>query len=295
VNRPTVLRLVGGVPVAVLLLAGCGGGGSSTSDTAAAAPGPSAASRPQGGAAGRGPAASGEIAAVSGTTLQVQNTSAQTAVTWSASTRFTKSVRATLAAGDCVTVIGTPGTGDTLTASSVRVLSSSGSCTFDRAGRPGGADGTPRARPSGGFGRAGRGGTPPPGAPGGGTGPSGAPGGGGRDFGTAFGTVTSVSGSTVLMSGTLRSGGRFGGSPGATPAPSATPTASAITVTLGSSASVLAAAAATAADAKVGTCATATGKTDSTGTVAATAIALSPRGANGCSAGFGRFPGGVGG
>jgi hypothetical protein len=293
VNRPTVLRLAGGVPVAVLLLAGCGGGGSSTSDTAAAATAPSATSGAQGGAAGRGgPAASGEIAAVSGKTLQVQNTSSQTAVTWSASTTFTKSVKATLAAGDCVTAIGTPGTADTLTASSVRVLSSGGNCTFDRAGRPGGVDGTPRARPSGGFGGGGRGGTPSSGAPGGGTGPSGAPGGGGRDVGTAFGTVTSVSGSTVLMSGTLRSGGRFGGSPGATPTPSATPSASAITVTLGSSASVLATAKATGADAKVGTCATATGKTDSTGTVAATAIALSPKGANGCTAGFGRLPGG---
>jgi hypothetical protein len=63
-------------------------------------------------------------------------------------------------------------------------------------------------------------------------------------------------------------------------------------VTLGSSASVLATAKATGADAKVGTCAIATGKTDSTGTVAATAITLSPKGANGCTAGFGRLPGG---
>jgi Domain of unknown function (DUF5666) len=288
VNRPTVLTLAAGIPVAVLLLAGCGG--SSTPDSAAAAPvaTPSATGGAPGGGsggAGRGPAASGEIAAVSGRTLQVQNTSSQTAVTWSASTKFTRSVPATLAAGDCVTVTGTPGTGSAITATSVRVLSTGGTCTV-----------TPRAFPSGGARRSG-GGTPPSGAPGGGAGPSGAPGGGGRDFATAFGTVTSVSGSTVVLSGTLRSGGRFGRSPGATPsaAPTATPSATAVTVTLGSSASVLASAAATGADAKVGTCATATGKADSSGTVAATAIALSPKGANGCTTGrFGGF-GGFGG
>jgi hypothetical protein len=285
-----MLMLVAGVPVAVLMLAGCGGGGGSSTPAAAATPAPSATGGAQPGAAGRGPAASGEIAAVAGKTLQVQSSSAQTAVTWSASTTFTKSVPATLASGDCVTVVGTPASGaDALTATSVRVLSSGGTCA---PGQQGGTDGTPRAFPSGG-GR--RGGTPPSGAPGGGAGPSGAPGGGGADFATAFGKVTSVSGSTVVLSGTLRSGGgRFGGSPGATPTatPTATPSASSITVTLGSSASVLATAKGTGADAKVGTCATATGKADSGGTVAATAIALSPKGANGCTAGFGRLPGG---
>jgi hypothetical protein len=280
-----VLRLAAGVPVAALVLAGCGGGGSSTSTAAAGTPAPSSSTAGQrAGAGARGPAASGEIAAVSGTTLQVQSTSSQTAVTWSASTTFTKSVPATLAAGDCVTVSGTPGSGaDAITATSVRVVSTSGTCTLDRTGRAGGANGTPRPRPSGGV--------PPSGAsgaPGGGAGPSGAPG-GGRDFATVLGSVKSVSGPTVVVSGTLRTGGRFGGA-----TPSATPSASAVTVTLGSAASVLSTAKATGADAKVGTCATATGKADSTGTVAATAIALSPTGADGCTAGFGagRFPGG---
>lgn len=287
-NRSTVLTLAAGLPVAVLLLAGCGGGGSSTPDTAAAAPTPApSASTGARGAGGRGPAASGEIAAVTGKTLQVQNTSAQTAVTWSASTRFTKSVPATLAAGDCVTVTGTPGTGPAITATSVRVVSTGGTCTVTR------PSGAPSGFPGGGP----RGnGAPPSGAPGGGAGPSGAPGGGARDFATAFGTVKSVSGTTVVMSGTLRTGGRFGGTRGVTPsaAPTATPAAATITVTLGSSAQVLASATATGADARVGTCATATGKADSTGTVAATAIALSPKGADGCTAARGGF-GGFGG
>ena len=291
-RRPSVLALAAGVPVALLLLAACGGGGDSSASAGTAAAAPSAAPSAGGGTNGpggnRGPAASGEIAAVSGKTLQVQDSSSQTAVTWSASTRFTKTVTATLAAGDCVTAVGTPGTSDdTLTATTIRVVSTSGSCTFDRAGGadgPGFPDGTPRARPSGGF--PGGNGAPPSGA----ARPSGAP--GGRDFATAFGTVKSVSGSTVTLSGTVRTAGQFrGGSPGATP--TATPSATTVTVTLGSSATVERAVSATGADAKVGLCATATGKADSTGTVAATVIALSPKRANGCTGGFGgRFPGG---
>jgi hypothetical protein len=285
VNRPTVLAFAAGVPVAVLLLAGCGGS-SGSSAAAGATPAPSAsasASGAPGRGAARGPAASGEIAAVSGKTLQVQNTQAQTAVTWSASTAFTKTVPATLAAGDCVTATGTAGSGAALTATSVRVLATSGSCTLAR-----GDGATPRARPSGGFGgrRGGASGAPAR--------PSGAPG-PGSDFATAFGKVTAVSGSTVTVSGRLLAFDRR--SPGATPAPSASPAAQTVTVTLGASASVQRTAKATGADAKVGLCAVATGKADSAGAVAATAIALSAKGPDGCTAGFGgRFgAGGFGG
>jgi len=280
VNRPTVLALAAGVPVALLLLAGCGGG-SSTSDSAAAAPAPtpSAAASPGGAGSpagrGRGPAAFGQIAAVTGTTLQVQNTQSQTAVTWSASTAFTKTVPAALAVGDCVTATGTPGTGSALTATSVRVLSTGGDCTPARNGGPRAPNRTPRPRPSGSF-------SPP----------ARAPGAGGQNFATAFGKVTAVSGSTVTVAGRLLTGGRFR----ATGTPAATPTTGPVTVTLGSSASVLRTVKATGADAKVGLCAVATGKTDSTGTVAATAVALSTKGPNGCTGGFGggRF-GGFGG
>jgi hypothetical protein len=277
-----VVALVTGVPVALLLLAGCGGG-SSTSDSAAGTPAPSATSSPGaagspggpgGSGRGRGPAAAGEIAAVTGKTLQVQNSQSQTAVTWSASTAFTKTVPATLAVGDCVTATGTAGTGSALTATSVRVLSTGGVCTPTRNGRPGGPDRTPRPRPSGSF-------SPPPGQAGR----------GGQDFATAFGTVTAVSGSTVTVTGRLLTGGRFR----ASGTPAATPSAGPVTVTLGSSASVLRTVRGTGADAKVGTCAVATGKADSSGAVAATAIALSTKGANGCTGGFGGRFGGFGG
>jgi hypothetical protein len=277
VNRPTVVALVAGMPVALLILVGCGDG-SSTSDSAAAAPAPSATGSPSAAGSsgrsgrGRGPAAFGEIAAITGTTLQVQNTRSQTAVTWSALTMFTKTVPATLAVGDCVTATGTAGTGSALTATSVRVLSTGGTCTPARAGGPGGADRTPRPRPSGSV-------SPPPGRT------------GGQDFATAFGKVTAVSGSTLAVSGRLLTGGRFRGSG----TPAATPTAGAVTVTLGSSASVLRTVKATGADAKVGSCAVATGRADSSGAVAATAIALSATGPNGCTGGFGGRFGGFGG
>lgn len=281
-NRPTVVALAAGVPVALLLLAGCGAG-SSTSDSAATAPSPTAtgspnaAGGPGGAGRGRGPAAFGEIAAITGRTLQVQNTQSQTAVTWSASTAFTQTVPATLAVGDCVTATGTPGSGSALTATSVRVLSAGGDCTLARNGGPGAANRTPRPRPSSSF-------SPPAGAN------------GGRNFATAFGKVTAVSGSTVTLSGRLLTGGRFRGAGTPAARPTATPTPEPVTVTLGASASVLRTVKATGADAKVGLCAVATGKADSTGTVAATAIGLSAKGPNGCTGGFraGRF-GGFGG
>lgn len=275
-NRPTVVALVAGVPVALLLLAGCGAGSSRSDSAAAAAPAPSTTGSPGAPGRGRGPAAFGEIAAVSGKTLQVQNAQSQTAVTWSSSTAFTKTVPATLAVGDCVTATGAAGTGSALTATSVRVVSTGGNCMPTRTGGTGGPNRTPRPRPSGRV-------SPPPGRSGGA---------GGQDFATAFGKVTAVSGSTVTVSGRLLTGGRFRGSG----APAATPTTGPVTVTLGSSASVLRTVKATGADAKVGACAVATGKADPSGAVAATAIALSAKGASGCTGGFGggRF-GGFGG
>ena len=267
VNKRFLLVL----PVVGLALAGCGGGGTSAAPAAAAPSAAATSAAPGGQRSDRRPAASGEIAAVSGHTLQVQNTSAQTAVTWSASTAFTKSVPATVAVGDCVSVTGTPGTGSALTAAAVRVVAADGTCAERQPTRASGA-------PSG---------SPPSGRPGGGSPPSGAP--DRQQFAMAYGTVTAVSGSTATVSGTLRTGGRSGG---ATPA--ATPSAGPIAVTLGSSARITKAAKATGADATVGTCAVATGKTDSTGTVAAAAIALSAKSANGCTTGFGRA-GGIGG
>jgi hypothetical protein len=282
-------------PLAVVLLAACGG------STGAAAGGatPSASQSGTGTGAGRNgagpPGVNGLIAEVtrqgSKGTLQVQDTNAQTAVTYASTTRFSQTIRTKLAVGDCVTVTGTPVTGstDAITASSVRVFTpTNGSCTFTAGGQ-----GRPRGSGSPSFPADGAG--PPSGVPGNGGngGPGAGNGTGGRtqqNFAAALGKVTSVSGTTVVISGTLRSGGR----PGMTPSPSATPTqppAGPVTVTLPASVAVTKTVSATSAAAVVGKCAAATGKADSAGTVAATSIMISAPGPNGCSRGFGRFGG----
>jgi len=104
----------------------------------------------------------------------------------------------------------------------------------------------------------------------------------------AFGKVTSVSGSAVAVAGTLRRGFPRSASPSASPA---SPASVSVTVTLTASTTVTKTTPATSAAAQVGKCATAEGKTDSTGAVAATSIMISTKGPNGCSVGFGRRPG----
>jgi hypothetical protein len=255
------------VAAAALLLAGCGGSpssGTSTSDNLATGTSSAAAA---GTWSGRGPAASGVIAAASPGMLEVQSTDSQTTVTYTKTTRFSQTVTVPLAVGECVTATGTPVSGkdDALTATSVRVLSA-GTATCSLQG-----DAQGRVRPSGTPRLSNR--TPPSGAP-------------GRRFGAdaavGFGKVTSVSGSTVIFSGTLRTGGAR---PTATP--TSTPAARPVTVTLTASTAVTRTVAATSAAAKVGRCAAAEGKADSTGAVAATAIVISTKGPNGCSFGFG--------
>src|ERR1035437_8084262 len=101
----TMNRIAAGAALgcAVMFVAACGGGTSATTN-AAAAPTTAASANSAGG--GRAfPGATGLLAQISGTTLQVQSTSAQTAVTYSASTTFTNTVAAKLSdvvVGVCV-------------------------------------------------------------------------------------------------------------------------------------------------------------------------------------------------
>jgi hypothetical protein len=97
-----------------------------------------------------------------------------------------------------------------------------------------------------------------------------------------------VSGSTILVSGVLRSGARPTGS--STPA-----TPNIITLTLPASAAVTQTVAATSATAVVGKCATAIGQANSAGAITANSIMISTPGPTGCSAGFGGFGGRGGG
>jgi hypothetical protein len=245
------------------LLAACGG--SSTGTPATQAPTQAPTQSPNSGAPGGAPAipgASGLIAAASPGTLQVQSSTAQTTVVYTAVTKFTAVTPGHVAAGDCVTVTGTPASASTnaLTATSARILAKvNGAC--------------PRAGAGGGFGGGGGFARRPSGAP---SASSGAR----RAFASASGTVSSVSGSTVLLTGVLRNG-----SSAAASAAPASPTT--ITVTLGTSATVTQTVAATSAAAVVGQCATAIGPANNVGAITAKSITISTPGPTGCRTGFG--------
>jgi hypothetical protein len=227
-----------------LALAACGGG-STTSDTAPASATPNAGP----------PATTGTIAAVTATSLQVQNARAgKVTVDFSGTTAITRTVagtKADVAAGDCVAVMSTTAssaagtTAGPVAATSVTVSPASGQ----------------GCRPAMGMGGGGGGGGARPGAS---ARPSGANG-ARRPRGT-FGTVGAVAASSFTVQDT-------DGTTTVTTSPSTTYLK---TETADKSALV------------VGQCATAVGQAAS-GTVTATAISVRAPGVNGCGgAGGGR-------
>ncbi len=192
---------------AVLALTACGASPATSSPQGA----PTAAAQggfgDAGGAGGAFPGASGLIAAVTGSTAQVQGTSTQTAVTWTPSTTFTAQVAAAssdIAVGVCV--VARPaqsgsGTGTGATASSSLAAATveitpktNGACNLGsalgRGGQGGFRDGNRGRNGSGQNGNQ----TPAPR-------PSEAPTGGARQFGGfgATGEVTAVSGSSFTV------------------------------------------------------------------------------------------------
>lgn len=299
--RPLVLA-AGGLAVAITLSA-CGGGGSGTTPVAAA--NPSSSTVPGGGQAGgqgRVPVTSGEVVQVVDKTLQVQNTAAQTAVTYSTSTTFTQRLPATKAAvtvGSCVTAMsavtsggssaGSSSPGGSGAAGATTVAATSvtisqpvkGECT---AGFGGAAFG------GGGFGGGGYGGgTRPSGMPSGmpsGSRPSGAAGYQRQGGFGANGKVTAVSASGFTVQ-SVRYARRATASGSASPAPSSSPSpsTSTVSVTVTSATTYSTTVKATASAATVGRCVTAIGKADDTGTVAATSIAVSQKTNGSCSTG----------
>jgi Domain of unknown function (DUF5666) len=283
----TVNRIAAGAAVccAVLFVSGCGGGtsatvGASGTSTTATSGGPG------GGAAGgaRGfPGATGLLAQIDGKTLQVQGTDTQTAVTYSAKTTFTNTVAAKLSdvvVGVCVQARSaqpTSGTGGAVpTAATGPVAAASveispavnGRCTVGGSRMPGaGAPGSGGDR------------TPPTGVPN--SGQTRGPGGAGNGFGGlgAFGKVTAVSGSSFTVEST---------SPQGSTATTAVPTTRSVQTSAATTYTRTEAAKASAL--VVGLCVTALGKADSTGSIAATSIALRPAENGSCSSGFGGPP-----
>lgn len=255
----------------VLLLASCGS--SSPSGTAAPAGGAtSQAQTGQGQRANGGNFTTGLIADVSGKTLQVQGTDAQTTVTYTSKTTFTEQATVSLTAikaGSCVSVqSATAASGaTTVTATSVSVSAAvNGACTGGMGGARG--SGAPSGMPSG----------APSGAPQNGA-PSGAPQNGQTPNGTnanrvrpVSGKVASVSGSSFTVASTA-----FGDT-----------TSQTYTVKTTSTTTVTQQKATTSAAVKTGKCATAAGKADSTGAVTATTISLRAAVNGVCSTGFGR-------
>ncbi len=236
---------------AALVLSACGGSSGANPPPSAAAS--SSAGAGQGTPTG-GPAASGKVAAISGTTMQVQNQqTGQVAVSWSASTKFRHQVAVTIAdvkAGDCVAAVAPSGTDSSATSFTATTLTISpavnGSCTAGGSGGPGGGRFT---------------GAPPSGFPSGKL-PSGLPSGvQGRPIAAvAAGKVTSVSGSTLVVAAR-----QFGSGDTSTTNK---------TVTVDGKTKIIAEAATTSKSLKVGKCVTAQGKADSAGTVAATTVRI---------------------
>ena len=268
-----------GLGIVVLGVTACGGSSGNAATPAAtiassAAPGSSPT--PTAGQAAF-PGVVGTAAAVSGSSLEVQNpTSGQVTVTFTASTPITDTVSVTskdVTVGSCVTVVGKPSAAGaaakSVTATSVTISAPvKGECTG--AGGFGG----------GGFGGFGRGGTgtgatprpsfsarPRP------TGSQGAFGNG--TFGGADGKVTSVSAGGFVVQARTRAAG------------SGTATETSVTVITTSASTYLKTITASASALKVGLCVTAVGTANSIGAVAARSIRISQPGPSGCVSGFG--------
>jgi len=250
---------------AALALSACGSSGANPPASSAAG-GPVDQGTPSG-----APAASGKVAAISATTMQVQNEqTGQVAVSWSASTKFRHQVAVTIAdvkAGDCVAAVAPSGTDSSATSFTATTLTISpavnGSCTAGGSGGPGGGRFT---------------GAPPSGFPSGKL-PSGLPSGvQGRPIAAvAAGKVTSVSGSTLVVAAR-----QFGSSSTSTTNK---------TVTVDEKTKITTEAATTSTSLKVGKCVTAQGKADSAGTVAATSVRITDPTNGQCALFFGGFGG----
>jgi hypothetical protein len=281
-----------GLGIVVLSVAACGSGGSSATvaGTAAASPAAQASSPAPTPSQAAFPGVVGTAAAVSGSSLEVQNpTSGQVTVTFTAATPIIETVTATakdVTVGSCVTVVGKPSAAGSatgpVTATTVTISAPvKGNCAggagfggggFGGFGRGGGGAGggatprpsfSPRARPTGSRGAFGNG-----------------------AFGGANGKVTSVSATGFVVQARGRTAGTAG-TAGTAPAAGAAGTDISVTVITNSASKYLKTVTAKASALKVGQCITALGTANSIGAVAARSIRVSQPGPSGCVSGFG--------
>lgn len=264
------IRSLAALGAAGVLLTACGAQATPASNTQQGFGGQGGPNGPGGQRGG----VSGQVAAVSGSTAQVQNIDSQTAVSWTSGTTFTITKATTADAvqvGDCVMANrGRPAVGGNggaqpqaapsgpLEAATVRIVATGGSCPTDQFGGV-----QRRQRPSGA--------------------PSGLPSGAVR-FGNfaAFGVVTATTGGATP---TLTVKSQLPGDSSSTD----------VTVTTTSATTYTTQVAGTAADVKVGVCLTANGTPNDTGAVTATRISVSDPVNGQCVTRIGRGFGGGGG
>jgi hypothetical protein len=264
-----------GLGIVVLGVTACGSSGTTATPTAAPA---AAASTPKPtSSAAAFPGVTGTAAAVSGSSLEVQNpTSGQVTVTFTGSTPITDTVSVTakdVTVGSCVTVVGKPSTtgsaASSVTATTVTISAPvKGDCTG--AGGFGGGGGFGGTRPSGAP-RPSFSARPRP------TGSQGAFGNGA--FGGADGKVLSVSATGFVVQARSRTAGAAGSTGSAA-------TVRSVTVITNSASKYLKTVSAAPAALKVGQCITAVGATNSIGAIAAQSIRISQPGPTGCVTGF---------
>ncbi|MGD0880203.1 MAG: hypothetical protein ABSB09_01355 [Acidimicrobiales bacterium] len=280
-GRNRRIAALSAVGVVALAFAACGGSSAaSTTTTTAAAPTTGSETTPT-----SIPGASGTIAAINGTSLEVQNTqTGQTTVNYTSATtirQITTTTASGVTVGSCISAFGKPTTpsssstpfGEPITATTVTITQpTSGTCS--RGGFGGGFGGGTRPAGASRFhGFSGTGGTGT--RPGGGTFSPG-------DFGAASGQVTAVNGSTVTVNETDPQ----------------TKKTSSVTVTLTGTTTFTTTVTATASAIVVGQCARAVGTADSTGAVTANSLTISAPTNGTCTSGFGvrgGFGGGAGG
>lgn len=234
------------------------------------------------------PAATGQIALVSGNTLEVRSPeSGQTTVDITSKTKITATVKVPLkdvVKGSCITASGTKAKDGALDATTVMLSAATGNCL----GRVGAPTATRVFRGTGS-----RNFRPPTS----GSGTS-------RRFkvpaneATASGKVTSVSASAIAIDGTMFSFSAVRSSSNKKARTTALKTKK-ISVKVSSKTLFERTGPAKASALKVGECATAFGSTNNIGTVSATRLTVTPATSSGCTAGIGGFafvgPGGPGG
>lgn len=266
-RRTRTLSLVALATVGLIALSGCGADGDEATDQQGQGYGQGQGQRQGQGMGGGMPGTSGEIAAIDGSTLQVQSSDAQTAVTYTDKTTISQQVSAALTdvtVGSCVMVTtadGSESSETAVTAGTVRITEKTdGSCA---AGGGLGGGQRPEGMPS----------DMPEGTP------SGGPGGMGGGMG-ASGEVTAVSDSGFTVAATSRDSEET----------------TSVSVTVGSETTYTTTRTATKSALVVGTCVTATGEADDTGAVTAERISVSDPVDGECATGFGGrggMPGGA--